>query len=267
MSTTAPPAPRPSVAGRVANDAPISVEAYLDHERSAPKEKSEYLDGWRVQMSGARYEHALIVSNINAALHAQLRDGACRAVTNDLRVAIPQADTYAYPDIVAVCGKPELDEEHSDMLYHPVSIIEVLSPSTGDNDRGEKFARYRRLDTLQDYVLVSQDAVYVEHFARQSGGGWLLREIRDLSAALDLEALDATVALHDAYRDVFDSPDETLSDASRDRSASTASAGCSVTNAGFCTWVDSMEMASDPWLRDRHLTWHRHRLPIRIPDF
>lgn len=156
MSTTAPPAPPPYVAGRVANDAPISVEAYLDHERSAPKEKSEYLD-----------------------------------------------------------------EEHFDMLYNPVSIIEVLSPSTGDCDRGEKVARYRRLDTLQDCVLMSQDAVYVEHFARQSGGGSLLREIRDLDAALELDALQVTVALRDMYRDVFDPPDastgETPSDASRDR--------------------------------------------------
>jgi len=213
MSTTAPPAPPPSIVGRVANDAPISVEAYLDHERSAPKEKSEYLDGWSIRMPGASYEHVLIVSNINAALHPQLRDGACRAVTNDLRVAIPQADTYAYPDIVAVCGDPDLDEEHFDMLYNPVSIIEVLSSSTGDYDRGEKFARYRRLDTLQDYVLVSQDAVYVEHFARQSGDGWLLREIRDLDAALELNALQATVALRDMYRDVFDGPDASTGEA------------------------------------------------------
>jgi len=156
MSTTAPPAPPPSVAGRVANDAPMCVEAYLDHERSAPKERSEYLD-----------------------------------------------------------------EEHIDMLYEPVSIIEVLSPSTGDYDRGEKVARSRRLDTLQDYVLVSQDAVYAEHSARQSGDGGLLREIRNLDAALELDALQATVALRNMYRGVFDAlnetPDENASDASSDR--------------------------------------------------
>jgi Uma2 family endonuclease len=134
----------------VLNSEPISAEEYLGRERAETEERHEFIDGWVIQVSGASLEHNIIVSNLNRTLGTQLRDTDCRAVTNDLRVALPSADKYAYPDVVVYCGEPEIDENHLDMLYNPKVVIETLSPSTMDYDRGEKFARYRQLDALPE---------------------------------------------------------------------------------------------------------------------
>jgi Uma2 family endonuclease len=209
MATATAPAPPPTLAGRdVVNDAPLSAEAYLERERAEPKERHEYLDGWVYRASGASCEHTLIVGNINAFLHRALRDTDCRAVSNDLRVALPDADTYAYPDLVVCCGAPELDETHGDMLYNPVLIVEVLSPSTADYDRGEKFARYRRLDTLREYVLVAQDRPHVARYAREDATSWRFTETDDPETTVSLDAVDAELPLADVYVDVFEGNDD-----------------------------------------------------------
>jgi len=154
-TATTPPIPA-AIEGRVVNDEPMSVDEYLEWERAQTEERHEYIDGWVVQVSGASLEHNIIVSNIIRKLGNQLLDRDCRAVANDFRVALPTVDTYAYPDIVAYCGEPELDEEHLDMIYNPTLLVETLSPTTESYDRGEKFARHRQLDALQEYLLVAQ---------------------------------------------------------------------------------------------------------------
>jgi len=149
MDTATQPAPPPSIAHRVVNDEPISAEEYLERERAATQERHEYIDGWVIRVSGASIEHNFIVSNLNRELGNQLRETDCRVTANDLRVAFPSLDKYAYPDVVAFCGEPELEEEHLDMLYNPTLIVEVLSPTTEDYDHGKKFSRYRQIDPFK----------------------------------------------------------------------------------------------------------------------
>lgn len=203
MSTATRPAPPPSVAHRVVNDAPIAPDAYLRRERMATRDKHEYLDGWIIRMPGASLSHNLIVSNLNRELHAPLRAQGCRAVTSDLRVALPSTDAYAYPDVVIFCGEPDIDDDPMDTLHNPQIVIEVLSDSTADYDRGEKFARYRQLDSLQEYVLLAQDRPHVEHYVRQDDRSWQFTETDDLDAALMLPSVEARLPLREVYLDAL----------------------------------------------------------------
>ena len=204
MDTATQPAPPPSIAHRVVNDEPISAEEYLERERAATQERHEYIDGWVIRVSGASIEHNFIVSNLNRELGNQLRETDCRVTANDLRVAFPSLDKYAYPDVVAFCGEPELEEEHLDMLYNPTLIVEVLSPTTEDYDHGKKFSRYRRIDTLQEYLLVAQDAPHVEHYVRQDDGSWRLTDTDGLDATITLPSIEAELPLDEVYLDVLE---------------------------------------------------------------
>ncbi len=208
MATATKPSIPPALEKRVLNDKPISAEEYLERERAKTEERHEFIDGWVIPVTGASYPHNLIVSNINRALGNQLLDTECRATTNDLRVALPSAGKYAYPDVVVVCGDPELDEEHLDMLYNPRLLVETLSPTTEDYDRGEKFARYRQLDSLQEYLLVAQDRPHVEHYVRQDDESWRFTETDGLDAEIDLPSLDASLPLSEIYLDVSFESDE-----------------------------------------------------------
>ena len=208
MATATKPSIPPALEGRVLNDEPISVEEYLERERAATTERHEYIDGWVIQVSGASLEHNIIVSNINRSLGNQLLDTNCRTTTNDLRVALPSVGKYAYPDVVVYCGEPEIEENHLDMLYNPKVVIETLSPSTMDYDRGEKFARYRQLDSLQEYLLVAQDRPHLEHYVRQDDGSWRFTETDGLDAEIDLPTLDASLPLSEIYLDVSFESDE-----------------------------------------------------------
>ena len=204
MDTATRPAPPPSVAHRVVNDAPMSPEEYLRRERTATRDKHEYLDGWVIKMPGASLPHNLIVSNLNRELHAPLRARGCRVVTSDLRVALPSIDAYAYPDVVVYCGEPEIEGEGMDTLHNPQILVEVLSESTMDYDRSEKFTRYRHIDTLREYVLVAQDRPHVEHYVRQDDGSWIFTETDRLDASIPFPSVDAELPLTEIYLDVFD---------------------------------------------------------------
>lgn len=204
MDVAPRPAPPPSAAHRVVNDEPISPEEYLQRERASTRDKHEYLDGWVIRMPGASLPHNLIVSNLNRELHAPLRTKGCRAVTSDLRVVLPSIDAYAYPDVVLYCGEPNLEGEQMDTLHNPQIIVEVLSESTMDYDRSEKFTRYRHLETLREYVLVAQDRPHVEHYVRQKDESWIFTETDGLDATITLPSVDADLLLTEIYLDVFD---------------------------------------------------------------
>ena len=173
---------------------------YLALERKAPT-KSEYLNGQIYAMSGASEAHNLITLNIAAEIRSQLRGRRCRVYANDMRVKVSGTGMYTYPDVAAVCGEPHLEDSHVDTLVNPTAIVEVLSPSTEAYDRGEKFAHYRRLDSLMEYVLIAQDKVRVEHYARQ-GDGWLFSEVSNLDGVLRLASIDCAVVLRDIYENV-----------------------------------------------------------------
>ncbi|ETW93057.1 MAG: hypothetical protein ETSY1_40940, partial [Candidatus Entotheonella factor] len=117
---------------------------------------------------------------------------------NDMRVKVSHTGLYTYPDVVIACGDIQFEDAATDTLLTPTVIVEVLSSSTEAYDRGEKFAHCRRLTSLQEYLLVAQDKVRIEHYVRQ-GDQWILSEISDLNNTLHLAAVDCTIALQEVY--------------------------------------------------------------------
>lgn len=219
MDTATRPAPPPSIAHRVVNDEPISPGEYLRREREREtNERFEFIDGWvialhdvvldreAVMMTGPTIEHNIIVSNINGELRERLRTGSCRAIAPAPRVSLPEDESYFYPDALVVCGPPTTQNGHRDTITNPQVIVDVRSPSTMDYDRGEKFARYRQLDSLREYLLVAQDRPHVEHYSRQDDGSWRFIETDDLDTEITCPSLDVTLPLTEVYLDVsFDS--------------------------------------------------------------
>jgi Uma2 family endonuclease len=132
-------------------------------------------------------------------------DRDCDVYSNDLRVKIREEGhflKYTYPDVLVVCGKAVYDEADRNTLTNPAIIIEVLSESTENYDRGRKFAHYRRLESLQEYILISQTRCQIERYQRRSDGTWILHELLDLDQSLTLESIDCVVPLRRVYRRV-----------------------------------------------------------------
>ncbi len=173
---------------------------YLRLERAA-ETKSEYPHGEIVAMAGASRTHNRIVLNLGSELHRLLRGSPCEAFVSDMRVRVSRTGLYTYPDVVVACGESRFDDDHVDTLLNPVVLVEVLSPSTEAYDRGEKFAHYRRLDSLQEYLLLSQDKVRVERYVRR-GEEWVLSELNGLDDILSVEAIACHVRLGDVYERV-----------------------------------------------------------------
>lgn len=179
-------------------------EEYLERERLADY-KSEYFAGEIFAMAGASRTHNLISSNVSASLTTQLRDRPCEVYANDMRVQADQSRQYSYPDVVVVCGEPHFRDGREDTLFNPVVIVEVLSPSTEANDRGEKFMRYRQVPSLTDYVLISQSARHTEHFVKQPDGSWRMTEANGEDTIL-LASIGCVLSLADVYNKVTPEP-------------------------------------------------------------
>jgi Uma2 family endonuclease len=181
---------------------------YLDLERKA-KYKSEYINGYIFAMAGASRQHNQITFNIAGELRSQLRGRPCLAYVNDMRVKVTLTGLYAYPDVDATCSEPQFEDAHMDTLLNPTVIIEVLSDSTEAYDRGEKFAHYRRLLSLTDYVLVGQSKACLEHYARQ-GEQWVFSEFSDPEGKIHLDSIDCDLVMREIYDKVgFSSNKET----------------------------------------------------------
>ena len=178
--------------------------------------KHQLREGKFVGMSGATYEHNAITGDFYYALTGAVRAAGCDTLPSDQRIYIANTNGL-YPDVVVVCGKPEIGV--SSALYNPVLIVEVLSPSTAADDRGDKFAKYRTRPTLKHYVLVEQDRPCVEHFERGENGIWsLVAEHHDVGETLTvtLNGVAAAVPLADIYRRVSFAPPEVGDDPGSD---------------------------------------------------
>ena len=179
-----------------------TAEEYLSLERGASI-KSEFHDGQIYAMTGASRAHNLITINIARELSQQLKQRPCEAYINDMRVKATTARSYHYPDIAVVCGKPEFEDAQADTLLNPTLLIEVLSPSTEAYDRGGKFAHYRKIASLREYLLVTQDQPGIERYLRQ-GEVWILSEAQGLDASVSLESIDCRLSLREVYDKVFE---------------------------------------------------------------
>lgn len=182
----------------------ISAEEYLELERAAG-ERHELIDGEIFAMSGGSREHSLIALNIGSELRAALRPKPCEVFTSDLRIRIEATNRYTYADVTVGCGPPLFLDEKRDTLLNPIAVFEVLSDSTESYDRGDKFASYRTIPSLQEYVLVSQKQELVEHFHRQPDGSWLLR-VSGAGESVALPSLACELAVDEIYFKVFAAP-------------------------------------------------------------
>ena len=179
----------------------LTPEQYLEQERKA-EYKSEYLSGEVFAMSGASRYHGRIVANVIAELNTRLRSRPCNVYGSDLRVHIPATSLYTYPDLVVTCGKEEFLDEQFDTLLNPLLIVEVLSPSTADYDRGGKFFHYRSIPCFSEYLTIAQDRVLVEHWIRQSDHSWLFADHARADEAIVLKSLDIEVIVGALYEKV-----------------------------------------------------------------
>ena len=186
------------------NASQLTREDYLALDAAAGQ-KHEFYRGQMFAMTGGTFRHADISSNVLATLRVMLRGKSCRAMNSDMRLHSPSGlDTY--PDVSAFCGTAELTDKDTTLL-NPVLIVEVLSPSTWDCDKGGKFTLYRSIPSLRDYLLIDSDEVFVEHFRWSDGGEWVLHEYRRLSDELPLASIDERLPVAEVYAGVvFDNP-------------------------------------------------------------
>ncbi|MFN7209163.1 MAG: Uma2 family endonuclease, partial [Aggregatilineales bacterium] len=147
---------------------------------------------------GASFRHNLIAANAHFALCSALSGRSCFILQSDLRVAL--SNTFVYPDVVVICGQPQLIEQ--DTLLNSTAIVEVLSPSAEAHARGIKWQRYQQLESLQDYLLIAQNAPKVAHLTRQNAHQWLSTIYEGLDAVLSLPKLNANLPLSAFYTNV-----------------------------------------------------------------
>ncbi len=184
-----------------------SLEEYFALEIES-EEKYEYFNGDAFCMSGVSPNHAQIESNLITTLNNTLRERGCRVFPANLRIKVPAAPPYRYPDLAVLCEKPVYEEIGGiETLINPALIIEVLSPSTEAFDRGDKFTYYKSVPSFGEYLLVAQHRPHVTHYVKQTGGKWEYEEANDTAATLYLPTIDCTLALDEVYRDVEFNPD------------------------------------------------------------
>ncbi|WP_437875777.1 Uma2 family endonuclease [Sorangium sp. So ce513] len=186
--------------GQAARRTGLSPAEYLAFER-ASEQKHEYANGEIFAMSGCSREHSLLAGNIQRELGNALLDRASEVHTSDMRVKIASTGRYVYPDASVVCGEPVFEDAEVDTLLNPSVIVEVLSETSEAYDRGDKFAQYRRVPSIMEYVLVSQKEVRIEHFQRQPDGRWLLA-ILGPGMQLELESIGVVIDVDRVYRKV-----------------------------------------------------------------
>ena len=186
-----------------------TLEEYLELDRTA-EERFEFWQGEVFCMSGVSQEHAEIEINLTVALRTRLSGRKCRIFPANMRVKVPTAPPYRYADLSALCGEAQFETIGGvDALMNPALLVEVLSPSTESYDRGEKFARYKSIPALREYLLVAQDRWFVTQLAKRDDGEWLYRDFDAPDSIVKLESLGCEIALGEIYQNVaFTTPVE-----------------------------------------------------------
>ena len=180
-----------------------SIADYLRLEATATQ-RHEYRDGQVIAMAGGSPTHSLIIANVIRELGNKLEGKPCRVYDSNLRVRIPRTPLYTYPDASVICGQAifDADDTSQTTATNPRLIVEVLSSSTAADDRGDKFQRYLSLESLQEYVLVSQDRARVETFTRLDDGTWRFAYMTDLAKQVKLSSVDVEASMSKIYAGV-----------------------------------------------------------------
>jgi len=176
----------------------FTAAEYLSMERQS-SEKHEFVFGDIFAMTGASARHVEIVGNLVRELGNQLRSSSCRVYSADLRVCVDADHRYAYPDVVAVCTQPKFLDATLDTLVNPELIVEVLSESTRNYDRGDKFQQYRGILSFREYLLVDQERVHIERYSKGTDGTWSLWETDAIDDVVPLESVGVRLAVSEIY--------------------------------------------------------------------
>ena len=184
----------------------ISVNEYFTQEDDAVQ-KSEYFDGEVFAMAGGTLNHNRITINLVSLLNAKFQGKKCEVFASDLKIQVKKDYHFTYPDVSVVCGEPEFYEERKDTICNPIVIIEVLSDSTMNYDRGSKFSAYRSIKTLTDYILVEQNTVHIELFyneqdQKSNNRVWSLKEYFDKENILYINSIRTQLLLEEIYKRV-----------------------------------------------------------------
>ena len=178
-----------------------SPEEYLLLEREA-EFRHEYLDGEIFEMAGGKKRHNRISINMIYLIETQIRDRECSVYGSDMRIRIPHTNIYTYPDVVGLCGPEEFEDDTEDNLVNPALIVEVLSKSTEAYERGAKFESYQTIESLREYVLITQEPFRVEQFVRKDTNTWTYFEFRSAVDVLKLYSIDCELSLREIYHKI-----------------------------------------------------------------
>ena len=179
----------------------ISIEDYLKMENKEVV-KHEYYDGEIFAMSGAKVPHNTIATNFLGLLFNKLKGKKCKPYNSDQRIHIPSNTLFTYPDISIICGEVMTLNNDDFNVLNPTVIVEVLSKSTKNYDRGEKFKLYRDIPTLREYILVDSESIHLEVFRLNENGHWELEEYKTLADELIIKAIEETIKLSEIYEGV-----------------------------------------------------------------
>lgn len=177
----------------------ITPEQYLIFEREALDQRHEYFDGEIFIKEGGTYRHNLISIAIIGMAYSQLINSSYEMFASNMRVKVEQTSAYIYPDIAAVSENPQFEDQEFDTLLNPILIIEILSKGTENNDRGKKFENYRKIKSLREYLLVSQEEIHIEHFQRQDDNSWTFRDYTLPEEMIILSSINVQLVLADIY--------------------------------------------------------------------
>jgi len=179
----------------------IPVDDYLEGEPFADT-RHEYIEGDVYAMAGAGDAHVLVTGNAFALIKNHLRGSGCRTYVADMKVRVGADEAFFYPDVMVTCDPDDQLPEQNYVKNAPKLIIEVLSPSTEMNDRGKKFILYRKLSSLEEYVLIDPRTYYVELYRRQEDNRWLMLTFDQENAIVDFASVGMECTLIDLYEDV-----------------------------------------------------------------
>ena len=179
----------------------VSIEEYLEMEQSSI-EKHEYYKGEIFAMSGAKMPHNTISKNLLGTLFTKLKGKKCQPYGSDVRIHIESNTLFAYPDISIICDEVITRNNDDFNVLNPVVIIEILSQSTKNYDRGEKFKLYRDIPTLKEYILIDSESIHIETFRLNEKNHWELEEYNFVTEELYVKAVNEKILITDIYEGV-----------------------------------------------------------------
>ena len=182
----------------------LSIEEYLLLEIESGK-KYEYQDGKVLALAGGSVNHGLLCGNIYAELRSQLRlkGSDCKPTTSEIKLNITKENCFVYPDSMVICGDLEKSKNDKNSITNPIVVVEVLSKSTSDYDRGDKFYLYRQIPSLQEYVLIAQDRAQVEvYYKKPKTDLWRISRFIGLESIVQLQSLDIEIKMSELFFDI-----------------------------------------------------------------